>query len=338
MTPAMLSRATDDNGQAYTPTPISELSRYAESAESRLATRTLARTLRRVVKEESKRWTPKRAFVNIAMSLFVLVLLFGTMFVFRGMLNGAGLLVVIVLVIAGVISIDRRIAQRMMQQGIGATIVAHGLCARCAYSLQGLEPDEGGVVLCPECGAAWRLERVTRPHWGPTLLPIVPQPGLALRLRLRRPPVVVDDRGMLCRRLDGGLAAISRSRRAELGAEFCRELRTAIRRPSRWVRVSMVVAVVAGFVGLAAVWPGDPRMDSRELAGVWTLWVLGVCFLLVVLSMTFSNELGVRRRRVVIECVGRGLCASCGGPLAEAADDGIRVCRHCGASWAATQA
>ncbi|MCW5777642.1 MAG: hypothetical protein KIS87_14495 [Phycisphaeraceae bacterium] len=32
-----------------------------------------------------------------------------------------------------------------------------GHCAACGYSLRALGPEFDGAVLCPECGAAWRL-------------------------------------------------------------------------------------------------------------------------------------------------------------------------------------
>lgn len=31
-------------------------------------------------------------------------------------------------------------------------------CPCCAYRLVGLPPEEDGCVVCPECGAAWRVE------------------------------------------------------------------------------------------------------------------------------------------------------------------------------------
>jgi hypothetical protein len=33
-----------------------------------------------------------------------------------------------------------------------------GLCAACGYDLIGQEPEEDGCRVCPECGAAWRIE------------------------------------------------------------------------------------------------------------------------------------------------------------------------------------
>lgn len=333
----MLGTATDDRGEAYTPVPAASLARHAESSQSQLAARTLQRTLKRVVKEETKRWSVERMAINVAMVILIVVLLFAAIILFGRFVNGLGVLVLIVLVIAGVIGVDRSISRKLMQRGLGATIVAHGFCARCGYSLQGLDTEPDGAAVCPECGAAWRLSRVTRPHWGSQLLPLAPSPGLALRVRFRRPPVVSDDRGMLCRRLDAGLAALRRDRRAALGIDLCRELREAIRGPTRWVRLTVVGLIVIAGTLLIASWPSDPRMDPADISGLRVLWVLGMGFLFVLLVQVFATEFGVTRGRVVTECVGRGLCASCAGRLAEIAERGFRVCPDCGASWAAAQ-
>lgn len=36
---------------------------------------------------------------------------------------------------------------------------AHRVCASCGYLLQDLPLESDGCTVCPECGAAWRLER-----------------------------------------------------------------------------------------------------------------------------------------------------------------------------------
>lgn len=38
----------------------------------------------------------------------------------------------------------------------------HGRCAGCAYSLTDLPAGDDACVVCPECNAAWRAERVGR--------------------------------------------------------------------------------------------------------------------------------------------------------------------------------
>jgi len=46
------------------------------------------------------------------------------------------------------------------------TLLAAGLCASCAYSIDGIPPAPDGCAVCPECGAAWKL-----PHPATTTSP-----------------------------------------------------------------------------------------------------------------------------------------------------------------------
>jgi hypothetical protein len=66
-----------------------------------------------------------------------------------------GLLLIAMLIAA--IAIGVRLAQR---RGLRARAVAAlkscGLCPQCCYSLRLSTED---IVVCPECGAAWRLEK-----------------------------------------------------------------------------------------------------------------------------------------------------------------------------------
>lgn len=41
---------------------------------------------------------------------------------------------------------------------IARTIVKHGYCASCGYSLATLTPAEDRCTRCPECGSAWRID------------------------------------------------------------------------------------------------------------------------------------------------------------------------------------
>ena len=38
----------------------------------------------------------------------------------------------------------------------------HGLCPACAYTLKGLETQQDGCVVCPECSAAWKADRLSQ--------------------------------------------------------------------------------------------------------------------------------------------------------------------------------
>jgi len=44
-------------------------------------------------------------------------------------------------------------AFEMMQR-----LLRHNICPSCGYALRGLQIDKDGMFVCPECGAAWRLE------------------------------------------------------------------------------------------------------------------------------------------------------------------------------------
>ena len=39
-----------------------------------------------------------------------------------------------------------------------ALLLDHHRCAACGYSLAGAVPEQDGCCVCPECGAAWRVE------------------------------------------------------------------------------------------------------------------------------------------------------------------------------------
>jgi len=38
-----------------------------------------------------------------------------------------------------------------------SALLAESRCGRCAQPLDGLEPEPDGCTVCPECGAAWKL-------------------------------------------------------------------------------------------------------------------------------------------------------------------------------------
>jgi hypothetical protein len=89
---------------------------------------------------------------------------------------------------------------------IAMTAVRRGLCGSCGYSLEALAPEPDGCLLCPECGAAWRQGRVTRPHWK---VPFIEREEK--RAWWRFPPVhrlAADDRGGFADVLDLGLTRV----------------------------------------------------------------------------------------------------------------------------------
>ena len=43
---------------------------------------------------------------------------------------------------------------------IAEIYLSAGKCAACAYKLEGLTPEHDSCIICPECNAAWKHERI----------------------------------------------------------------------------------------------------------------------------------------------------------------------------------
>ncbi len=49
------------------------------------------------------------------------------------------------------------VADRCFWRDVVRRRIAARLCGACVYPIGGLPPQDDGLVVCPECGAAWRL-------------------------------------------------------------------------------------------------------------------------------------------------------------------------------------
>jgi len=49
------------------------------------------------------------------------------------------------------------IATRVWIPGVAKQWLSMGTCASCRYNVAEIEPETDGCVVCPECGAAWKL-------------------------------------------------------------------------------------------------------------------------------------------------------------------------------------
>jgi hypothetical protein len=76
---------------------------------------------------------------------------------FQGLPRGAAALGLLALIVAACWwSASRAIASRRARLAVEA-----GFCGSCGYHLAGLHPQrDDGLIVCPECGSAWR--RVTK--------------------------------------------------------------------------------------------------------------------------------------------------------------------------------
>lgn len=50
--------------------------------------------------------------------------------------------------------------QRVNSGAWRASRLAMGLCAACAYNLRGVPAQHDGLTICPECAAAWKVDRI----------------------------------------------------------------------------------------------------------------------------------------------------------------------------------
>lgn len=218
---------------------------------------------------------------------------------------------------------------------ITAEYLRDGVCPACGYNLFGLVVAEDGCLNCPECGAAWRAERIQ-----------VAQP-----FDESRPPTLLERRReMLLPRqtLDRRMGADDRGSRVELVT--ARHLRTTARkhtgdasrrthraasrirargRTFRWIAAGFFAAVSAvPVLGLLAV--GFPPLGL-----MWLPLLFGVGSTLALAIIVARSELGSSSRTIIAAARDQRLCAACGDDLdnVPAAADGCTVCPRCAAAW-----
>lgn len=50
-----------------------------------------------------------------------------------------------------------RAVEPFQRRAVQRAMLAEGLCPECGYDLLSTDPEEGGPVVCPECGSQWKL-------------------------------------------------------------------------------------------------------------------------------------------------------------------------------------
>ncbi len=219
-------------------------------------------------------------------------------------------------------------------------LLQEGLCPGCGYNLVGLGPERDHMVVCPECGGAWRELRIVRAApfvKGAPMGPALPRvswswPGM----RARR--FDFDDRNKQVRLLPPRLRrmramASSEAHGARLEAAADRMTRTG--RGTRVAMASTVGAfgVVVGLIIAYVAWHHNARGPGTYamMIGVPSLafGIIGVVLL--------SSSLTLFERDIIDAMKGEGLCPSCGAMLdvMRPAEDGCVECPACGAAWRA---
>lgn len=77
-------------------------------------------------------------------------------FVIRALGLFGPLIIIGVLLVAGVLSS----AMRIWMPAVARYWLSIGECASCRYDISNIEPSSDGCVVCPECGGAWKINRV----------------------------------------------------------------------------------------------------------------------------------------------------------------------------------
>ncbi len=317
---------------------LKELKRAAEGKDDRRTK--LAKYLRDALKTESRRLTPKRAAVGFGCVLLVVVVAFvREKVVPRGsLLSQVPLFPLMIGVAAGLHFYYRRGAAG----NAAVTAVAEGICGACTYSLQGIEPAADGCVVCPECGAAWKRERIVRPHWSAESAGVLAsqtyRPPWWKAFFLAAPPsreqLAPDDRGTFVRVLDAKLHLLDPKRRKEIDPAKLRLLRRSLFATGLGLRIGLAVIPLLIAIGTFLTAAADFSQGEPDHIIGWVMLVLGFVFLLVTFAAVVSRSF--RGPRAVIPVFKHhDMCPCCAESLALAGRDsaGLLVCAECRAAW-----
>lgn len=246
-------------------------------------------------------------------------------------LGGFGYFVCIIVIAMLVQRVLWRSRLQSAAKAVAGLILDEGLCPTCGYNFAGMgiehaEPRD--LIACPECGGAWRRERIAR------TVPFAPD------LPLRAPSAMVTKR----ERVSGWSATDARGTRVELvyprltrqlahpfsptHAEALVRARRTISSSGRIVRYTFA-AVIAG----AYLWALSRLGGFAEDAPAYIyLSVLAAAFFFPTLFANFAYS----PKAVIRAMLKESLCPSCGADLSDtppAARDGATSCPQCRAAW-----
>ena len=301
-------------------------------------TRVLADRLMWFMILRAKRMSPSRILFELLLGVSILVAFVGP-FIFFGFIGPWALLGVLVATPAAMNYFTRETGERRFRRELAASYVAEGICASCAYSLKGLPDEPDGCVTCPECGAAWRAERIVAPTWdddGPTLPrgPVAPARWLRWE-ESAASRTTGDAQGRLVPIADVRLALWEPERRAEIGPERLAALRRKLWRMGLTWRAMVLIASLiplSAVASFAIMWiRGTMRPGTLELAAMALATIIGAMVLLAgLLGSRFASV-----ERVAREIAREGLCPTCGESLPNGRAIGNEriVCLACAATW-----
>jgi predicted RNA-binding Zn-ribbon protein involved in translation (DUF1610 family) len=330
----------DDRGRRIRRIRRADLVRAARSDSPGLAM--LAARLRTAVRSEARRNTPDRVVLMIALVLGVLVL-WGVLNALAVSVFGVGGLFISLFILIGLVVSANRVHYWYVRRGalsqIARTAVAEGVCGSCAFPLEGAPAEPDATLVCPECGAAWRADRVVSPFWERPVVPVLRRgvlPLLTPGVRSRQALYAPDDRGRYVQTPDSRLMRVRPELLAEVPPDEQRAIRRDARRVGRWWRV--LLTAVMGALPAFILWLAWLARSEDEMVLAWIFAATGGLVMIGVLGIPMGSAFGGPHATARV-MVRHGRCGSCLHPLGAAPPDagGRRVCPRCGAGWVTDQ-
>lgn len=232
----------------------------------------------------------------------------------------------------------------MREQYVHAT-TRFAICPTCLYDLASCEPDDEGLVRCPECGSHWRADRFERTE--PFRIPDDSEAwdlnrkitGVAFGQFFRKNArdgagrwvTLAEPRSRIVRQRIKSDEHLSRVRNATRRA--CRKGRLA-----RWFLAGLCLLSAFGML-LSLRTTIAPPLGLLDVPMVFTyLWI--ALFFGFSSRNLFIGRLGVDPERIVSHALEEGLCPACWSDLRDADGDknpgngAVELnCRACGARW-----
>lgn len=222
-------------------------------------------------------------------------------------------------------------AERARAAEIARAYMSHGVCPGCAYTLGGLPTESDGCIACPECGAAWKADRIAR-------RPAFTAPARGGMPRWIRGFLDGTGTGSVVTNDDAGQSVplASGRLRPEIRAaagERLKVLRDAEREMARHGQAYRAALLVLLGTIAAALPPAAYFTLPRPLGVLGALLPAAVMGLLAIAM--FRGSTGIGPKVIRREMLARGLCPSCSIELTTAADPdtGLTTCAECGAHW-----
>jgi hypothetical protein len=239
--------------------------------------------------------------------------------------SGGGRFVVTIAMIAGVIAlvvVSRRHVRAQMRVGYINTLLGLGRCPACGFAMVASADHQAAHhVVCSECGAAWRRERLAR-----VTVPEATVNGVAvMRAHLRS----AHTHSYLSRDAKGRRVAPSLSWLLPSGIWTGGERLFFV-----WMQVAAMIFVAAitiiALVLLFALAISSDALRQSSIAPIlsWGVFTFYLPAFLVWPVATAARMLGFRRARA---CLARSRCPCCDGPLGDGRDRA--ACPLCHVQW-----